>query len=89
MTALKWVDPPKAVTGPGAVGKWSPVADELRANPGVWALIAEDVATTTAAYLRNGMSPGWVKGDFQVRSVGKRENRSRSDLYARYVGGAK
>lgn len=40
MTELTWQDPPSR-TG-GKTRAWEPVVEQLKANPGKWALVAED-----------------------------------------------
>lgn len=83
---LKWVEPP---TNKGPHGKWAEIADELRARPNEWALVASQASLSYSSALRSGSAPGWTRGEFEVRTVGNDVSRTRGDIYARYIGGAK
>jgi len=82
--AVEWKNPPEPISGVGS-HKWASIADELRAAPHVWALVAEDISASLSTHLRNGRTTGWPKGDFEIRSV--TSTRPRVDIYARYIGG--
>lgn len=57
MSVIRWEDPP-----PSQSGKWKRTADELKARPGEWALVAEGVTvkygneSVKKALVRYGMS---------------------------------
>ena len=75
-SVVSWCEPPPK-SRVGSTGKWQRFAEELKARPGEWALVLEDVPTryaTTGAYksLRrvgceattrtaNGVSSVWAR----------------------------
>jgi hypothetical protein len=88
MTKLKFEDPPPAKRAPR---RFDLVAQELKANPGRWAVIAvfdkRPNANSTARQIRLGLTSYWQNpGDFEAvsRAVGD-EFR----VYARYLGEGK
>lgn len=85
MTNLKWEDPPEA-----ARDRWTSVADELRANPGAWALISEESASSLATTIKDGSSAAFrPAGAFETRTSGiPGRPRYRVRIWCRYVGGA-
>ena len=82
---LKWVEPP---ANKGPHGKWADIANELRARPNEWAVVATNVSLSYSSALRSGSASGWTRGEFEVRTVGSDVNRGRGDIYARFIGGA-
>ena len=83
---IEWKTPP---SNAGPHRKWAGIADELRARLNVWALVASGASLSYSTVLRGGASPGWTRGEFEVRTVGTATDRTHGDIYARYVGGAK
>lgn len=84
--SVKFVDElPGSDRGPNST-KWSKIADELRANPGQWAVVAEDVHPSLAQYLRSGRGTGkWVPQDFEV-ATRQIKGTTKANVFARYVG---
>ena len=90
-TILRWEapPPPKARTRSVSLGhsRYAPIADQLRANPGRWAVVLEGrpgVGTALATHIRMGhMKCFTPAGDFDatMRSIG-----GRGFVYARFVG---
>lgn len=83
---LRFEEPPPS-NGKGRIA-WPPVADELRANPEDWAVVAictrRAAASGKAQMIKSGAVPAFrPKGSFEAtyRSV---EDEFR--VYARYVG---
>lgn len=86
MSEIEWAEPP---TAPNEPGRWTAVADELRANPGRWAKIKVDASDTTLAHrIKHGAVVGFrPAGAFEARSVSwASDGKRRFDIYARYVG---
>lgn len=73
---MKWQDPPRSERGPARSQEMDEMADELKRNPGRWALIREGVAigSSSAAYKRRGLETA-----FRQRPG----DPGRWDLYAR------
>lgn len=64
------------------------VASELRANPGEWAVVAEDVSPTLAQLIKNGKLVAYrPAGSFESVTRGISNGRA-AKVYARYVGEA-
>jgi hypothetical protein len=78
VTAVKWQDPPSAPRY-----NWDSIAEELRSNPGQWALVAEGYSTNACkAMTRRGM---------QIRShrlTGLHRREQAYDIYAMFPGDA-
>ncbi len=81
---LIWEEP--GVTPPSARREWRITLDQLRERPGVWALVATDVATSAANQIKRGRLGGAAPGEFEATLRGIRNGRA-DKLYARYVGG--
>lgn len=90
---IRWADPPPtSLRGERTTAPWSrynDLADELRARPGEWAVIAEFNGRHTglATHVRMGSIACFTPaGDFDAvsRQVGKY-----TAIYARYVGDGK
>lgn len=91
MSIIRWEDPPDSRKGKaGGRGfvrnpRWQAVADQLRANPGRWAVVAEGENAGISGHIRRGkyaaMQPA---GSFEAQCVGG--GGSFPTVYARYVG---
>lgn len=77
---MRWEDPPEdgRKTRTRQPSKWIPIAQELKSNPGRWALIADDKSHGYHIYARKQMGAG-----FEVIT---RKGATRRNVYARYVG---
>lgn len=85
MTEIKWEDP---APDPRSRGKYRDLIRALRNNPGQWALVSEDAATTLSSAIKKGLGQWAPAGDFESvsRSLeGGQGNRVK--VYARYIGG--
>lgn len=76
---IKWEEPPVGARGGARRGVWSAVLADLQTRPGDWALIGEDVAASTATYLRT------IGNGFEFTLRGVKNNRAEK-MYGRYVG---
>lgn len=91
MSVIRWEDPPESRKGKaGGRGfvrnpRWQAVADELRAHPGRWAVVAEGENAGISGHIRRGkyaaMQPA---GSFEAQCVGA--GGEFPIIYARYVG---
>lgn len=85
MTDIKWEEP--AFDGRRRVKyDWDRILGELRANPGRWALVAEDAPVSMSTNIKKGTYANSVRGEFEA--VVRESNNFRGKVYARYVGGA-
>lgn len=75
MSPLRWETPPTSSRGRGRAPAIDAVVEELKANPGKWALVREDAAS-------NARTP-FVKRGCEVRNVTKADSH-RVTLYARW-----
>lgn len=85
-SVVRWEDPPPARNNyPRGVGhsRWAGVADELRARPGVWALLGEHAAGLSTHIRLGQMLCFAPSGDFDAVS---RVVDGRVLVYARYLG---
>lgn len=89
-TVIRWEKPPpsrRQGSGRGPGGRYDAVADQLRDNPGCWAVIAENVPpgrSALACHIRKGaISAFGPAGDFDA--VARRLGDVYT-IYARYVG---
>lgn len=81
MIDIKWEEPP---ANGGGRGRWTDLATALRARPGAWALIADDVPSSLVSSTNKGrISDFQPAGAFQARGQTIGKNRSR--VWARYV----
>lgn len=71
-TQIVWAEPPRTTK------KWGPVLDALRANPGRWALIAQNVSHGQASYFK---SKGFEVSSKTAELGYKKGN---ADIYARW-----
>lgn len=91
MSVVRWEDPPDSRAQLAA--RWRDAAAELRARPGVWAVLLESDSSKCSAlvnYVKRGhgpFAPAPGGGVFEAlsRTVHKREGRVA--VYARYIGG--
>jgi hypothetical protein len=82
MADIEFMDPPGRRRRSAA--PHHEIAEALRARPGVWARVLEDVAHSTAGLISDGNLVAYrPPGSFEATS---RKNGKRSDVYARYVG---
>lgn len=74
-TEIRWQEPP--ATGNN---RWAPVMDELKRNPGKWALLLTEVTSGNGAQFRN-------RG-FEVRAIskGRGYQPGKVDIYVRWPG---
>lgn len=91
MSVIRWEDPPPTRKGKDGLRGWvkSPlwraIADELRSQPGRWAVVAEDANPGVAGHIRRGHYEAFrPKGSFEARCVGSAGMLP--TVYARYVG---
>lgn len=64
---------------------WQAIANDLRANPAEWALVARDIPRAHAYQIKSGQKRAFRPPDhFLVRTVGPRGPRA--DLYMAYIG---
>lgn len=97
---LRWEDPPPPRRGFGDRGRWAEnadlraIADELRANPGRWAVVAEAANPGSATHIRTGHYVAFrpvghfeatlrglqVRGSQPISRPVRRRSRSRASL---------
>lgn len=84
---LRWEQPPSRERGERRYD-WARIADDLKANPGEWALVAvcpnPTTAASTARYIRNGKYKPLGAGFDAVARTVDGEPR----VYACYIGEA-
>lgn len=81
MTAIKFQNPPAPSRGRGKSHETQQIITALKARPGEWALIKENVASA------NGTT--WNKREgFEARIVGIGKPKGKYDIYVRWVGEA-
>lgn len=85
---IEWKDPTPPATRSGRGTDWKLIADELRAHPGQWAVVAHDRGEAVATSIKRGAIAAFrPAGSFEARSRRQRFNEPKScDIYARYVG---
>lgn len=81
---IEWSDPPVAVRGPHAT-KWAAVAEELKANPGKWGVVARQKYSSNAGKMLKALAK---HGEFEVicRRDTARPAAEQYGYWARYVG---
>ena len=63
---------------------WSELADQLREEPGRWALLGQQIARATAHHIQTGRYASFrPAGTFQARV--RNTNGNRADVYVRAV----
>ena len=82
---MKWADPPPSGLNRGAVKfKYSDDAEELRTNPGKWAILKEGVKPQSAAAFASNVRSGKLRA-FETEA-GKYEAAVRlGTVYVRFV----
>lgn len=86
MDAIKWGAPPvRERKGRPLSKKWLSIAEQLKTNPGEWAVVAENVSPSYAALIRSGGLRAFESGKYEAVSRGIENNRAK-EIYARYVG---
>lgn len=94
---IRWEEPPSTGRGTAEAKaeQWRPMAEQLRAEPGKWALVDEGNVhgqTALVGYIRTGRGPFAPAKSFEakqrtdpepLRSLAPRTGK----VYARYVGG--
>jgi hypothetical protein len=87
---IRWEEPPPPRNGQrgdnGERVPWAVIAQELKGQPGRWAVVHEgDPNPKLATRIESGLSP-WFRpaGSFEAT---QRSNGSKVTIYARYVGG--
>lgn len=78
---VRWEDPPPPAMGPMRPGIYAEVVEELRANPGRWAVLWTDAKHASVA-------DALRKRGCQVASRSNRTEPKTYTIYARYVGGS-
>lgn len=83
----EWAEPPPPAGRPEVevVRRYQPLAADLRANPGRWAVI-RDVTSNTDTHMRKGRYVAFRPAEhfeFTARTV---VGRDRKDVYVRYIG---
>lgn len=84
---MKWEDPPPDARGNRR--KWQKEADELRSNPGRWALITECGDSSLATRISHGHLMAFrPAGTFETRQqvIHRDERGIKSKIWARYIG---
>lgn len=76
MTEIKWEEPESAKSGPGRKGRYEEVTKLLKASPGKWALVAENVSHSVAGYLK-------VRYGLEVTAREVKDGRA-AKIYARW-----
>ena len=87
MDIVRWETPPVSKSGRAKDGRYAYIADALRANPGEWAVVAEQVTPTLAYHIKKGMVSGFAPaGSFEATSRRTSNKTKRVTVYARFVG---
>lgn len=80
---IEFRDPPKT-TRNRTRGKYTAIAEALRAKPGEWAFIGR-MNNGIASAIRKGQLVGFGEGDFEA-TTRDTDPSGKADVYARYVG---
>jgi hypothetical protein len=83
----RWVDemPIQSRRSPNERYNWYEIADDLRADPGRWALVAENVPRSHASQIRAGQKKAFQPPeDWLVQTKGPRGTRG--DIYMAFIG---
>lgn len=93
---IAWEPPPERAYRALEDDLWKPVAADLVAHPGVWAIIEEvpestpNRATSLATRVKSGYGPWFPPKKFEAVTRTHREgSRAVVRVYARYVGPAR
>lgn len=65
--------------------KYAGIADELKANPGEWGLVGENLPTSLSYAIRNDTQAAFRPAGHYESTV-RNTTRNRSDIWARYIG---
>lgn len=85
MTEINWQEPPSDGRIGNNKGKHIEFAEQLRANPGRWAVMGEDLSCSTTTMINRGIILGFAPaGAFEAVTRGVVKNRG--TIYVRYVG---
>lgn len=85
---LEWKDPPETALGGrgGSENKWRAIGEQLRANPGQWAVVDQKYtrasATALASRVRRGRMTATL-GDGRFEAAVSDDN----EIFVRYLGG--
>lgn len=86
MDELVWEEPPRVSRGQSRAA-FLDIAEKLRANPGVWAMVAKfdrvGRAGSIAGHINRGRYEGITAGEFEAVS---RSVEGEYRVYARFVG---
>jgi hypothetical protein len=74
-------EPPASPRGQGR-GKYEPLADAARENPGVWVSV-KGVNKNVAAQIRKGQARGFKEGRWEATATGKADEAT---LWVKYLG---
>lgn len=77
---------PPAQPGRPASAKWQEVADNLRANPDEWFVVARNVSPTTSHLIRNGKLKAFAPAGYFESVTRENKGNKAGEVYARYVG---
>lgn len=83
---IKFQDPPPTFAGRNAASQHFEFAEALRANPGRWAVLADDASASVVTSVKAGRYAAFrPAGSFEAtsRGIGK---ANRAKVYVRYVG---
>jgi len=88
MSEINWQEPPAGRRTKARAGKWQQFADALRARPGHWALMSEDIAVSVATQINKGTSAAFrPAGAFEATTrTADDSRRGRGAIWVRYVG---
>ena len=88
MTEIKWQEPPPKQRTRKGSSKWRDFADALRARPGQWALMSDDMAVSVITTVNRGGSPAFrPSGSFEATSRRRADHgHGRGSVWVRYVG---
>ncbi len=83
---ITWENPPPPAAPSRRESKYAPIAEELRANEGIWALIAEDGWLSLKSQIESATLAAFrPRGSFEARAV-RGDDPARGRVYARYIG---
>lgn len=86
MTDITWEEPPADQRSHRPQSKYAPLADELRANEGLWALVTEDGWLSLKNQIESGSLAAFrPRGSFEARGV-RGDDPAKGRIYARFVG---
>jgi len=87
MEEMTWQEPPNPVRYKRNSIDWATISDNLKANPGEWAVVAHDVNPSVVTHIRKGRLKAFSPaGDFEASGQGRNDDGYTKDLYVRFVG---